>query len=297
MGRRERMVEIALEIADDDSHGYSQYRRWPLEGTDYDCSSLMYWCANQAGYDVPTSGYTGTMLDDFTNAGFTAYTWDGNIWDCEPGDILLAHNDYRQHTEMYVGDGYNVGAHIAETGNIDGEPGDQTGNEISVAPNWGDWDYVLTPPSDGDEPEPQPEPSTDAVVYRVSSDPSGRYWYDEMHDHHDTGGSGDTYAGEYGEVVRWIAVKGCRYRVHTTESGWLPWVDEYDIHDLEYGCAGDGSPITGVEIDDSSIRYAAHILGGGWYPDMIGRKDTGGSNDTFAGDLANPIDAIRMCRA
>jgi hypothetical protein len=104
----------------------------------------MYWSAHEAGYDVPLSGYTGTMLADFTNAGFTAHRY-GSV-DLERGDILLAHNDNRQHTEMYIGDGQTVGAHSSETGGIYGQPGDQTGNEISIAPLWGDWDYVLRPP-------------------------------------------------------------------------------------------------------------------------------------------------------
>jgi hypothetical protein len=29
---------------------------------------------------------------------------------------------------------------------------------------------------------------------------------------------------------------------------------------------------------------------------MIGNKDTGNSKDTFAGDLKNPIDAVRITR-
>lgn len=45
---------------------------------------------------------------------------------------MLVHADYRQHTEIYLGNNQLVGAHIAETGDIYGEPGDQTGREISV---------------------------------------------------------------------------------------------------------------------------------------------------------------------
>ena len=45
---------------------------------------------------------------------------------------MLVHSNLRQHTEIYIGDNMLVGAHIAETGDIDGVTGDQTGNEISV---------------------------------------------------------------------------------------------------------------------------------------------------------------------
>lgn len=175
--KREKMVELAKKIANNDKHGYSQIRRWPNQGTDYDCSSLMYWAAHEAGYNVPLSGYTGTMVDDFTRAGFKVVPWDGNIWDCQPGDILLAHNDNRQHTEMYIGKGQNVGAHIAESGDIDGKSGDQTGNEISIAPNWGNWDYVLIPPDEPvkesekiespTKPTVKPSKSLDDVVFEV----------------------------------------------------------------------------------------------------------------------------------
>lgn len=145
-----KMVLHAIDIANDDSHGYSQYRRWPDEGTDFDCSSLMYECAYFAGYDLSREDprYTGSMLEDFTAAGFTATPFDGNLSDLEPGDILL---NVVHHTEMYIGDGKFAGAHIAETGDIDGEPGDQTGNEISICDAyiyWDGWDYVLEPPRD-----------------------------------------------------------------------------------------------------------------------------------------------------
>lgn len=153
MGKIEKMVDYAVKIARDDSHGYSQVRRWKEQGTDRDCASLMYDAADHAGYNVGEGPdrvrYTGTMLADFKRAGFKALPFDGNLSDLEKGDILL---NVEHHTEMYIGGGQFVGAHIAETGDTDGEPGDQTGNEISVCrayiPEYG-WDYVLTPPKEG----------------------------------------------------------------------------------------------------------------------------------------------------
>ena len=157
MGKIDKMVDTALAIARDDSHGYSQARRWPIQGTDFDCSSLMYYCANKAGYDVTIGPagvhYTGSMLADFTKAGFTAVKFDGNLGDLDKGDILL---NTTHHTEMYVGNGKFVGAHSSETGGIDGKPGDQTGTEISVVPAytyWAGWDYVLVPPKETSTPK------------------------------------------------------------------------------------------------------------------------------------------------
>ena len=148
-----KMVKHLKDLAADDSHGYSQARRW---GPDYDCSSLMYECARFAGYDVPTSGtrYTGTMLPHFRAAGFKAVRFDGRLSDLDPGDILL---NVEHHTEMYVGNGKFGGAHESETGGIDGKAGDQTGNEISVCnayiPSCG-WDYVLIPPAESEQTKP-----------------------------------------------------------------------------------------------------------------------------------------------
>lgn len=103
------------------------------------------------------------------------------------------------------------------------------------------------------------------------------------------------YAGTYGNSIGYIAVKGvARYRVKTAK-GWLPWVSRYDVSDLDKGCAGDGSPIVAVQIDDSTCRYAVHTVTGGWLPDMVGNKDTGGSKDTFAGN-GQKVDGFRARR-
>lgn len=144
--RIEAMVQHAIDIANDDSHGYSWADRW---NTDRDCSSLMYDSADAAGYPVgrgvDKTRYTGTMIDDFTAAGFAKLPYAGT--ELRRGDILLRDPwGSGGHTEMYIGDGMNVGAHSAEDGGVYGQPGDQTGNEISVTPNYGNWEWVLRPP-------------------------------------------------------------------------------------------------------------------------------------------------------
>ena len=285
-----KMVNHAKDLAADDSHGYSQARRW---GPDFDCSSFMYECAHFAGYDVgvgpDATRYTGTMPEDFRKAGFTAVPFDGNLADLDPGDILL---NVVNHTEMYVGNGKFAGAHIAETGDVDGQPGDQTGDEISVCdayiPSFG-WDYVLVPPAeDGSDVTPEPEPVDDKTVeFRLSSDPDGEDWL----------AVGETDS-PYAEDIYWIAVKGAgKYRVCTEANGWLPWVTGYDVNDLEDGCAGDGSGILAVEVESSKYRYAVRVMCSVWYADMIGRTDTSGSGDTYAGDMHNTIDGFRIEKA
>lgn len=73
-GRRDEFVDRILRYAEDDSHGYSQKPPSGRWGPDYDCSSLVYQAAQDAGYPVGTGSdkvrFTGTMLKDFEKAGF-----------------------------------------------------------------------------------------------------------------------------------------------------------------------------------------------------------------------------------
>lgn len=140
MGNKQAFVNAMIGYANDNTHGYSQSNRW---GPDYDCSSLIYQCAYDAGYDVPTSGerYTGTMKGHFCAAGFSAYA-PGSI-SLEAGDICL--NEVH-HVEMYIGNGQLCGAH----GNYDNVQGDSSGGEISAGAYYDyPWDVILRPPADG----------------------------------------------------------------------------------------------------------------------------------------------------
>lgn len=154
--RREAFVDRALHYAEDDSHGYSQKPPSGRWGPDYDCSSLLYQAANDAGYPVGTGSdkvrFTGTMLKDFEKAGFQILPFANvGISDLEVGDILL---NLALHAEVYVGNGESVGATGSETGGYVGEAGDQTGSEIEKHPVTTfdkEWDYILRPPTDEDE--------------------------------------------------------------------------------------------------------------------------------------------------
>lgn len=150
--------------------------------------------------------------------------------------------------------------------------------EFCFVDNWDDcqawwacpWDNLVSAVCDGIEgkawngtapkpqPQPQPQPVKKEIRYRVSTDENGREWLPEMVGLKDTSGSGDDFAGIEGEPIRWIAVEGVKYRACTEESGWLPTVSAYNVNDLDYGCAGDGSPITDFEIFDDSVNCEMH---------------------------------------
>ena len=120
-------VAWAKQIADDDSHGYSQPHR--NGNPDYDCSSLVYYALKNAGLDVGNYAFNtnseGAILE---KAGFERHDWT-KVADLQAGDIVWKST----HTEIYAGDGKFIGAHHDENGGITGaKAGDQTGDEISV---------------------------------------------------------------------------------------------------------------------------------------------------------------------
>lgn len=69
-----------------------------------------------------------------------------NLW--KKGDVLLAHNNDRQHTAIYLGDGMMVHASNGEKGTKGNKAGDQTKREICVAKVSGKWDFVLRYPDE-----------------------------------------------------------------------------------------------------------------------------------------------------
>lgn len=142
--KRDDAVELALQMANDASHGYDQASRW---GPDYDCSSLMCHVWQSVGVPVKDKGatYTGNMYAAFKAAGFKDVTGSVNRSTgagLVSGDVLL---NVKSHTAMYIGNGRIVQAGSNEAGGIaGGQTGDQTGYEIGTRSYYNfPWDYVL----------------------------------------------------------------------------------------------------------------------------------------------------------
>ena len=125
------MVEWAVRIANDESHGYSQLDRASL--VDFDCSSLVYFALINSGFSSNELGSTPFTTRSeqaiLKKNGFKEIAVNTDLSNLKKGDILWKDG----HTEIYIGEGLTVGAHAASNGGIsDGQRGDQNGNEISV---------------------------------------------------------------------------------------------------------------------------------------------------------------------
>lgn len=143
----EGAVQWAIAIAEDDSHGYDQPTR--DGGTDFDCSSLVSWAFRENGWDVPfPSPSTYNMRSIFQGLGFSWIPGNPSASELARGDIVLFEGDINAgtgHVEIYIGENMLVGAHINEWGGVaGGQPGDQTGQEISTGGYYrGSWNGVL----------------------------------------------------------------------------------------------------------------------------------------------------------
>lgn len=130
-------TQLAVQIANDPSHGYNQKARY---GPDYDCSSLVSYCLQQAGFAIDPHGTaTSNLAPKLATLGFTDVISqiDPNTGQgLEYGDILLT--VVKHHTEFSLGYANNnliVEAVHDEHGGKGGsntQPGDQTGDEIRI---------------------------------------------------------------------------------------------------------------------------------------------------------------------
>jgi len=139
-------VNYGIMIANDDRHGYSQGQRW---GPDFDCSSLVITCFQNAGIDVKGAGatYTGNMKSAFLQRGFEDVTKSVNLKTgagIKKGDVCL---NIKNHVVLAATDNGTqlVNASLNEFGGIfGGKTGDQTGREIHIR-GWYNypWDCIL----------------------------------------------------------------------------------------------------------------------------------------------------------
>lgn len=163
------VVQWAIDIANDDTHGYDQANRW---SPDYDCSSFIIQAYENFGIPYKSSGatYTGNMKSVGLKIGFNEVDWKDDVNNLKSGDILL--NEIN-HVAMYIGNGNIVHASINEFGGVaGGQTGDQTGKEICVRTFYvysKGWDCVLRYKDGGEiiPPIEPPEPENTEEVFKA----------------------------------------------------------------------------------------------------------------------------------
>lgn len=284
-GTAAKVLEIAAsQIGVTDG---AKYGKWYEANVDKDPNNYDFggsgvpWCAMFASWTFAKAGakcaglpgaYCPTMLQAARDAGRVVSTSKAL-----PGDVVYFDWDGGETDHVGIVESNHDGYLATIEGNTD------NGIVARKVRSYGSVVGVVRPYYSGGAPEPSKP--TKPVVFRLSTHSKGKRWLKEGREH-----------GTKNWRIRWIAIKGCgRYRVCTKNGGWLPWVDKYDITNLDYGCAGDGSPILAVQVDNSACKYAVRI-GGTWLDDMVGLHDTGGSGDTYAGDLHQPINGFRIAR-
>ena len=144
MSRMETAVRLAEQIAADNSIGY-QWGGWGPSTGGYDCGHLIIDCFERAGFGVKAAGAASTrnMRQVFLSRGFADVTAGVNLntgAGLRRGDVLL---NQANHAALYIGSGRIVQARS----NLDGKPGDSSGQEIRVQPYYNyPWDCVLRAP-------------------------------------------------------------------------------------------------------------------------------------------------------
>ena len=148
MASLSRFCEVMREACEDWSLGYDQANRWDVrDGGECDCSSLVIWALNRAGFDTGTASYTGDMSDNLTERGWTRIPFE-DLSQVRAGDILL--NDVYHVAAVISGSGYTATlaqASIDERGRATGgQGGDQTGRETNTRTVYvysHGWDCIL----------------------------------------------------------------------------------------------------------------------------------------------------------
>jgi len=133
------ILQWAIQTAEDPKVGYDQNHRYLTP--DVDCSSFVYYALIHGGGFTPAQlGESPFTTHDMERAllrnGFQKLLFNPSI--LREGDILWRPG----HTELYMGDGQTIGAHIAENNTIYADQGgDQTGREVSPVP-LGSWTWI-----------------------------------------------------------------------------------------------------------------------------------------------------------
>lgn len=153
-------------------------------------------------------------------------------------------------------------------------------------------------------PQPAPQPGSSPTkdlgqvdaMYQVYTDK----WWPQVKNWEDFAGKGDGIAIQY--LALSVSKGSVKYRCHSLKNGWLGWVSQYNINDLNNGCAGDGTPMDAVEIYyytpdgyryKSAIYRVSDVNHTTYYAEQHD-SEKGSGQDGYAGAFGAPIDKLQI---
>ena len=283
-------AEVMDHFIDHDVHGYSQINRdgtdevetitlsdntdVSFQSGDRDCSRLVQTCNVVVGA-LPRGMHmwTGNEREILLANGFVEVSLD----EVQRGDVLWRTG----HTEMYLGNGIQGGARQSEYGTIDGETGDQTGEEIarSAYDRW-EWESayrcVKERPGEREQPKPAPKPHQEpgdakndaGLGYQAHVQDVG--WCDPVRDGQT---AGTVCYGKRLEAIKFTAIPDgweLTVRAHIANVGWK----NYGVvsKDMVIGSTGKGNAIEDLIIgvarrpkgDTRKLYFQVHQENVGW---------------------------------
>ena len=148
--------------------------------------------------------------------------------------------------------------------------------------------------------EDSAEDNTDEHVYATYAAYTDRWW-GEVEDREDWAGAGDNKA--ITALIIKVSRGSVKYRVHTLNGDWLPYVTGFDYDDFNNGFAGDQkTPIDAVEIiyytpEGEPWKYAKYMVSPfglrNFYPEQIDNEASNGM-DGYAGEFGKAIDKFQL---
>ncbi|WP_444965296.1 N-acetylmuramoyl-L-alanine amidase [Pediococcus pentosaceus] len=157
-------------------------------------------------------------------------------------------------------------------------------------------------------PTPTPKPSTPtdkkAVHVTYALHQKGKKWLNPVKDF---GSGSNGFAGVPNSVHDMLYIKvnhgSTKYRVHTKEDGWLPWIKKADKNDTVNGVAGvKGHTIDGVQIVYTTPKgetyqqayYRSQTTQRANYLGTCADNGTVSGYDSWAGMLGEPLDRLQI---
>ena len=275
--------EWMRKACEDWSVGYDQSNRQAVyDGGETDCSALVIWALNKAGFDTGSASYTGDMSSNLTKRGWRRIAFT-DLSQVRAGDILL--NDTYHTAAVISGSGYTAKlaqASIDERGRATGgQAGDQTGNETNIRTVYiysRGWDCILRYEGDGASSDETPSdgkldvdgsigPQTVAEWQRqcgttVDGVVSGQLW-DCMTSYPAL--VSVTYDGTGSELMRVVQkVLGVRPQTGVIASGTIAMLQGW-LYLNGYSCASDKAGVLG----DATARALQQSLNDGKWADAV----------------------------